>query len=109
VPLGLVTNGEQWMIVSAPRGETTGFASLLPPILWMQEPISAPRIPQPPSLAPLPRQSPNRKALFRSLRRKCQKSNRKSPNNFGYQVGAAVEMLVQAFDRIDAVESDRKR
>jgi hypothetical protein len=39
VPLGLVTNGEQWMIVSAPRGETTGFASWYAD-LWMQEPIT---------------------------------------------------------------------
>ena len=27
VPLGLVTNGEHWMLVYAPRGETTGYAS----------------------------------------------------------------------------------
>jgi hypothetical protein len=27
VRLGLVTNGEQWMLVHAPRGETTGYAS----------------------------------------------------------------------------------
>jgi hypothetical protein len=27
VRLGLVTNGERWMVVHAPRGETTGFAS----------------------------------------------------------------------------------
>src|SRR2546422_4026108 len=27
VRLGLVTNGEHWMLVHAPRGETTGFAS----------------------------------------------------------------------------------
>lgn len=26
VPLGLVTNGEHWMLVYAPRGETTGYA-----------------------------------------------------------------------------------
>ena len=38
VPLGLVTNGEQWMLVSAPRGETTGFASWYAD-LWMQDPL----------------------------------------------------------------------
>src|SRR5205823_2357767 len=27
VRLGLVTNGEQWMLIDAPRNETTGFAS----------------------------------------------------------------------------------
>ena len=39
VPLGLVTNGEHWMLVYAPRGETTGFASWYAD-LWMQEPIT---------------------------------------------------------------------
>ena len=39
VPLGLVTNGEQWMTVYAPRGETTGFASWYAD-LWMQEPLT---------------------------------------------------------------------
>ena len=39
VPLGLVTNGEQWMLVSARRGETTGFASWYAD-LWMQEPLT---------------------------------------------------------------------
>src|SRR5262249_13728751 len=39
VPLGLITNGEHWMVVYAPRGETTGFASWYAD-LWMQEPIT---------------------------------------------------------------------
>ena len=39
IPLGLITNGEQWMIVYAPRGETTGFASWYADP-WMQEPIT---------------------------------------------------------------------
>jgi len=37
--LGLVTNGERWMLVDAPRGETTGFASWYAS-LWMEEPIT---------------------------------------------------------------------
>ncbi len=39
VPLGLVTNGEQWMLVYAPRGETTGFASWHAS-LWTEEKIT---------------------------------------------------------------------
>ena len=39
VPLGLVTNGEHWMLVHAPRGETSGFASWYAP-LWFEEPIT---------------------------------------------------------------------
>jgi hypothetical protein len=34
--LGLVTNGEQWMLVDAPRGETTGFISWYASI-WLEE------------------------------------------------------------------------
>lgn len=39
IPLGLATNGEQWMLVYAPRGETTGYASWYAS-LWMDEPIT---------------------------------------------------------------------
>ena len=35
VRLGLVTNGEHWMWVDAPKGETTGYASL-----WREEKIT---------------------------------------------------------------------
>ena len=37
--LGLVTNGEQWMLVDAPKGETTGFASWFAS-LWFEEPLT---------------------------------------------------------------------
>jgi predicted type IV restriction endonuclease len=30
VRLGLVTNGEHWMLVDAPKGETTGYTSWTP-------------------------------------------------------------------------------
>ena len=39
MPLGLVTNGEQWMLVYAPRGEITGYASWYG-ALWLDEPIT---------------------------------------------------------------------
>lgn len=37
VQLGLVTNGDQWMLVDAPKGDTTGYASWFAP-LWLEEP-----------------------------------------------------------------------
>ena len=37
--LGLVTNGEQWMLVDAPKGETTGFSSWYAS-LWFEEPLT---------------------------------------------------------------------
>ena len=39
VRLGLVTNGDHWMLVDAPKGETTGFASWYA-TLWLEEPIT---------------------------------------------------------------------
>jgi hypothetical protein len=39
VRLGLVTNGKYWMLVDAPRGETTGFASW-DADLWLEEPLT---------------------------------------------------------------------
>jgi len=37
VRIGLVTNGDQWMLVDAPKGETTGYASWYAS-LWLEEP-----------------------------------------------------------------------
>src|SRR4029077_14837425 len=39
VRLGLVTNGEHWMLVDAPRGETSGYASWYAS-LWLEEPLT---------------------------------------------------------------------
>ena len=39
VRLGLVTNGERWMLVDAPKGETSGYASWYA-TLWLEEPIT---------------------------------------------------------------------
>lgn len=104
VPLGLVTNGEHWMLVYAPRGETTGFASWYAD-LWMQEPITF-RAFQ--SLLHLRRflgvaADETLSALFAA----SSKDQQEVTDQLGYQVRRAVEMLVQAFDRIDA-ESGRQ-
>ncbi len=39
VRLGLITNGEQWLLVNAPKGETTGFISWYG-TLWLEEPLT---------------------------------------------------------------------
>ena len=39
VRMGLVTNGQRWMLVDAPRNETTGYASWYS-TLWLEEPIT---------------------------------------------------------------------
>jgi hypothetical protein len=104
VPLGLVTNGEQWMIVYAPRGETTGFGSWYAD-LWMQEPITLRAFH---SLLHLRRFiGVDEPETLAALYAESSKDQQEVTDQLGYQVRRAVEMLVQAFDRIDA-ESDRK-
>src|SRR5262249_12910509 len=103
VPLGLVTNGEQWMLVSARRGETTGFASWYAD-LWMQEPLTLRAFH---SLMHLRRfigvaEADTLPALFVE----SSKDQQEVTDQLGYQVRQAVEVLIQAFDRVDA-ESGR--
>jgi hypothetical protein len=99
LPLGLVTNGEEWTLVSAPRGETTGFASWYAD-LWMQEPLTL-RAFQ--SLLHLRRlvgvAGPD---TLPALFIESAKDQQEVTDQLGYQVRQAVEVLVQAFDRIDA-------
>ena len=98
VRLGLVTNGEHWMLVDAPRGETTGFASWYAD-LWLEEPITL--------------------RAFRSLlgvRRffgvaddetleamlaESATNQQEVTDQLGYQVRRAVEVLIQSLDRAD--------
>ena len=103
LPLGLVTNGEQWMLVYAPRGETTGFASWYSD-LWMQEPVTL-RAFQ--SLLHLRRLiGVAESETLASLFAESAKDQQEVTDQLGKQVRQAVEVLVQAFDRIDA-ESQR--
>jgi len=104
IPLGLATNGEQWMLVYAPRGETTGYASWYAS-LWMDEPITL--------------------RAFHSLLgthrffgvaaantplgmlKESANDQQEVTDQLGYQVREAVEVLVQSFDTLDK-ESGRK-
>ena len=98
VPLGLVTNGEHWMIVYAPRGETTGFASWYADI-WMQEPITLRAFH---SLLCLRRFfGVAAGETLAALYAESAKDQQEVTDQLGRQVRRAVEMLVQAFDQID--------
>ncbi len=103
IPVGLVTNGEQWMLVSARRAETTGFASWYAD-LWMQEPLTLRAFH---SLLHLRRligvAHPD---TLPTLLLESSKDQQEVTDQLGFQVRQAVEVLVQAFDRIDA-ESGR--
>jgi hypothetical protein len=98
VQLGLVTNGEHWMLVSAPKGETTGYASWYAS-LWLEEPItfrafrsllSASRFFNVPD-----DQTPE--ALFT----KSASNQQEVTDQLGYQVRRAVEVLIHSLDRAD--------
>jgi hypothetical protein len=98
VRLGLVINGERWMLVDAPRGETTGFASWYASY-WLEEPItlrafrtllSARRffsVPEGETLAAMLAESAS--------------NQQEVTDQLGYQVRRAVEVLIQSLDRAD--------
>ncbi len=100
--LGLVTNGERWMLVDAPVGAVTTFASWYARI-WNQEPITLQAFVH---LLGIRRffvdESEQLPALFdRSL-----KYQDEVTDALGEQVRRAVEVLIQALDKAD---QDRDR
>jgi hypothetical protein len=104
IPVGLVTNGEQWMLVFAPRGETTGFASWYAD-LWMQEPIT---------LRAFHSLLQQRRFMgvadgetLPALLAESSEDQQEVTDQLGLQVRHAVEMLVRALDRLDE-ESGRQ-
>lgn len=100
--LGLVTNGERWMLVDAPVGAVTTFASWYARI-WTQEPITLQAFVH---LLGIRRffvdESEQLPALFdRSL-----KFQDEVTDALGEQVRRAVEVLIQSLDKAD---QDRNR
>jgi hypothetical protein len=98
VRLGLVTNGERWMLVDAPRSETTGFASWYAS-LWLEERVTLQAFC---SLLGVRRffGVPDGETLEALLAESSQ-DQQEVTDRLGYQVRRAVEVLVQAIDRID--------
>ncbi|MFN2135596.1 MAG: hypothetical protein ACK2UK_06555, partial [Candidatus Promineifilaceae bacterium] len=103
VRLGLVTNGEHWLLVQAKRGESTGYISWYAP-LWTEERLTLRAfrsllgayrffgVPEDQTLEAL---------LDASV-----KDQQEVTDQLGYQVRHAVEILVQAIDKAD---QDRRR
>ena len=98
VRLGLVTNGEHWMLVDAPRGETTGFASWYAH-LWLEEPVTL-RAFQ--SLLRVSRffGVPDDETLEAMLAESAT-HQQEVTDQLGLQVRRAVEVLIQSLDRAD--------
>jgi hypothetical protein len=98
VALGLVTNGEHWMLVFAPRGETSGYASWYG-TLWLDEPITLRAFH---SLLGVRRFfGVAVEGTLRGMLNESAKDQQEVTDQLGYQVREAVEVLVQAFDTLD--------
>lgn len=98
VEVGVVTNGEQWMLVHAPAGETTTFASWYANV-WLEEEVTLQSFL---ALLSVPRifgtsDDETLEALFKQSNEFQQEVS----DQLGLQVRKAVELLIQALDRID--------
>jgi len=97
VRLGLITNGERWMLVDAPRGETSGYASWYA-TLWLEEKITLQAFR---SLLGLHRFFLADNETLEALLKKSAANQQEVTDQLGYQVRRAVEVLIQSLDRAD--------
>ena len=102
VRLGLVANGEQWMLVDAPVGAVTSFASWYAR-LWGQEPVTLQAFI---NLLGIRRFFVDRSEQLPALLDDSLKFQDEVTDALGEQVRRAVEVLIQALDRADV---DRNR
>lgn len=100
--LGLVTNGERWMLVDAPIGAVTTFASWYARI-WSQEPITLQAFVH---LLGIRRFFVNESEQLPALFDRSLKYQDEVTDALGEQVRRAVEVLIQAIDKAD---QDRDR
>jgi len=100
--LGLVTNGERWMLVDAPVGAVTTFASWYARI-WLQEPVTLQSFVQ---LLGLRRFFVDESERLPALLDRSLKYQDEVTDALGEQVRRAVEVLIQALDKAD---QDRDR
>lgn len=98
VPLGLITNGEHWMLVHAPRGETSGFASWYAP-LWFEEPLTFQAITALLSAQRFFGVAEN--DTIEALLTQSAQDQQEVTEQLGWQVRKAVEVLIQSLDKID--------
>lgn len=103
VRLGLLTNGEQWMLVDAPVGAVTTFASWYARH-WGQEPVTLQAFV---SLLGIRRFFVDRNNQLPALLDSSLKFQDEVTDALGEQVRRAVEVLIQSLDRAD-VDRDRE-
>ncbi len=97
VRLGLVTNGEHWMLVDAPKGETTGYASWYAG-LWLEEPVTLKAFR---SLLGADRFFGEPDKTLEAMLAESASNQQEVTERLGYQVLKAVEVLIQSLDRAD--------
>ena len=102
-PLGLVTNGERWMLVYAPRGETSGFISWYAS-LWSEEPLTFRAFCT--FLSAYRFFGVAESETLHALIEESSKDQQEVTDQLGFQVRKAVEVLVQSLDNVDK-EKDR--
>ncbi len=100
--LGLVTNGERWMLVDAPVGAVTTFASWYARI-WGQEPVTLQAFVH---LLSIRRFFVDESERLPALFERSLKFQDEVTDALGEQVRRAVEVLIQALDKAD---QDRSR
>ena len=98
VRLGLVTNGEQWTLVDAPKDETVGYANWYSQ-LWIDEPITfrafETLLGQNRFFAVGDKETPE------GLLTRSRENQQEVTDQLGLQVRRAVEVLVRSIDRAD--------
>jgi hypothetical protein len=96
--LGLVTNGEHWMLVWAPANEAAGFGSWYAS-LWLEEPLTLRAFR---SLLGAHRFfGVPESATLEALLAESASAQQEVTDQLGYQVRRAVEVLVHSLDRAD--------
>ncbi|ASK34552.1 hypothetical protein CEK62_09225 [Alcanivorax sp. N3-2A] len=100
--LGLVTNGERWMLVDAPVGAVTTFASWYARI-WVQEPVTLQAFVH---LLGIRRFFVDESERLPALLDRSLKFQDEVTDALGQQVRRAVEVLIQSLDKAD---QDRNR
>jgi len=98
VRLGLVTNGERWMLVNAPVRETSGFASWYTQ-LWLDEPVTLRAFRS--LLSAYRFFGVSDQETVDVLLDRSASDQQEVTNQLGKQVREAVEILIQALDRAD--------
>lgn len=102
VRLGLLTDGERWMLVNAPSGATSGDASWYAR-LWFQEPVTLKAFQ---SLLGVRRCFGPSEETLETLLERSLEHHEEITDTLGEQVRRAVEVLIQCLDKADA---DRNR